>query len=80
MSYRESIHIRTSDEIDTFLYSAEKIVARAGLRFRGRKVSKEPLVNALLASFLDRDPKEIETTIRQGLERYEKQLESADAS
>lgn len=76
MAHRDMINVRTSDEIDTFLYTVEKAVNRAGLRFRGRRLSKEPVVNALIASFLQRKPEELVSVVEGGLKVYEQQLET----
>lgn len=78
MEERDRINVRTSDQIDTFLYSLEKSANRAGLKFRGRKLSKEPLVNAIIANLIDQNQEAIIESIKTGIERYERQLESVN--
>jgi hypothetical protein len=76
MDTRERINVRTSDEIDSWLYSIEKACNRSGLKFRGRKVSKEPLVNAILASLSQAEVEKVVKQIGDGLALYERQLEA----
>ena len=49
MAHRDMINVRTSDEIDTWLFHLEKVCFRAGIRFKGKKLTKEAIVNALMA-------------------------------
>lgn len=76
MDTRERINVRTSDEIDSWLYSIEKACNRSGLKFRGRKVSKEPLINAILASLSQTEADKVVKQIADGLSIYERQIES----
>jgi hypothetical protein len=76
MDTRERINVRTSDEIDSWLYSIEKACNRSGLKFRGRKVSKEPLINAILASLSQNEVDKVVKQIGDGLSIYESQLAS----
>lgn len=74
MDDRIRINVRTSDALDSWLYSLEKSCNRAGLRFRGKKLSKEGLVNAILASLCSTDPSEVVKQVGAGLPLYESQL------
>ena len=76
MDNRERINVRTSDEIDNWLYAVEKACNRSGLKFRGRKLSKEPLVNAIIASLTKKDVEVVIKQISDGLAVYEQQVES----
>lgn len=70
------INVRTSDDIDTWLYTVEKACYRSGLRFRGKKMTKEAIVNALLASIEPTDGPELIELVKKGLAKYEKQHEA----
>lgn len=74
MDSRMRVNVRTSDAIDNWLYATEKAANRAGIRFRGKKMSKEGLVNALLASLIGTDPEKVIDQVRAGLALYEHQL------
>lgn len=76
MDSRERINVRTSDEIDNWLYSVEKACNRSGLKFRGRKVTKEALVNSILAAMVKLEVDSVVTQVRDGLNLYEKQVEA----
>lgn len=76
MDNRERINVRTSDEIDNWLYAIEKACNRSGLKFRGRKLSKEPLVNAIIASLTKTEVDKVVKQISDGLAVYEQQVES----
>lgn len=68
------INVRTSDENDTWLFHMEKLSNRAGLKFRGKKLTKEGLVNALVASASKEDEAIVLKRILDGLSIYESQL------
>lgn len=75
MEERSRISVRTSDDIDTWLFNLEKVCFRAGLRFKGKKMTKEAIVNAILASASSSEEPEVLRRIRDGVATYETQLE-----
>lgn len=76
MDSRDRINVRTSDEIDNWLYSIEKACHRSGLKFRGRKMTKESLVNSILAAMSQIEVDKVLKHIGEGVAIYEKQIES----
>lgn len=75
MDARSRINVRTSDDIDTWLFHLEKVCFRAGLRFKGKKLTKEAIVNALMAAASKEDESDVLKKIRDGIGAYETQLE-----
>lgn len=79
MDTRTRINVRTSDELDTWLFHMEKVAYRAGLRFHGKKITKEALVNALiLAASMNEEPAVLRM-IADGVRSYETQLDKMAA-
>lgn len=76
MDSRERINVRTSDEIDNWLYAIEKACNRSGMKFRGRKMTKESLVNSILAAMSQIEVDKVLKHIGEGVTLYEKQVES----
>lgn len=76
MDSRERINVRTSDEIDNWLYAIEKACNRSGMKFRGRKMTKESLVNSILAAMSQIEVDKVLKHIGEGVALYEKQVES----
>jgi len=67
--------VSASDDIDTWLFHLEKVCFRAGLRFKGKKMTKEAIVNALIASASARDESDVLRQISDGIRSYENQLD-----
>jgi len=72
---RTRINVRTSDDLDTWLFHLEKVCYRAGIRFKGKKLTKEAIVNALMASVSTQDEPSTLRMINDGIRAYETQLE-----
>lgn len=75
MDTRTRINVRTSDDLDTWLFHLEKVCYRAGLRFKGKKLTKEAIVNALIASASAKDESDVLRQISDGIRSYENQLD-----
>mgnify|MGYP007071571554 CR=1 FL=1 len=75
MDTRTRINVRTSDEIDTWLFHLEKVCFRAGIRFKGKKLTKEAIVNALMANASALDESAVLRMVSDGTKVYETQLE-----
>lgn len=75
MDTRTRINVRTSDDLDTWLFHLEKVCYRAGIRFKGKKLTKEAIVNALIASVSLQDEPSILRMVNDGIRSYENQLD-----
>lgn len=72
---RPSIHVRTTDAVDIWLFKIGKECARKGIRFNGRKVGKEQIINAILSSVSQTNPSEFIQQINSGLDAFQKHLQ-----
>lgn len=75
MDSRTRINVRTSDDLDTWLFHLEKVCYRAGIRFKGKKLTKEAIVNALTASVSSQDESSVLRMVNDGIQSYESQLD-----
>lgn len=75
MDTRTRINVRTSDDIDTWLFHLEKVCFRAGIRFKGKKLTKEAIVNALMAHVSAQDEPSVLRMVNDGIRSYENQLD-----
>jgi hypothetical protein len=78
-SYNHRVAARSHPEIVTAIErAASRLGASRAITFRGRKVSAEAIINALLMNALALPEEELDRAIAEGIARYEKLLGGAD--